>query len=414
MDLRWNRRALLLAGAGGLPFWAGDPQPVEAAARAGGRSVIVVFLRGGPTQLETFDPKPDAPSDIRGSFGTVATPIAGVRFCEHLPRLAAGLRHIAVIRSMTHALTDHEAGQRYVLTGDRLAAPRSPALGASFVAAVGWRVPPSYVAIPELRGYAGCLGPRYDPFTPLGDSGHLTLGTAVPTGPTAPQGFARRSRLLETLNQRFRTATDGDATVEEHGALVRRTSDLLHSEATRRAMNLEWEPARTRDRYGRTLWGDYLLLARRMVEAGRTFVTVVLDGWDTHAYSVPALERLLPDLDRALAALLEDLAQRGRLEQTIVLVLGEFGRTPRLNPQGGRGHWARAMSVLWAGGGARGGQVVGATDRTASEPTESPYSPTDLAYTLFQQLGVPPDEIRVSPERRRLFAGGKRIRELFG
>lgn len=406
-----TRRAVLVAGA--VPFCGVPAARVEAAAHQTGRSVILVFLKGGPTQLETFDPKPDAPADYRGAFGTVATSAPGTRFCEHVPRLAAAFRRFSVIRSVTHNLSEHDRGQRYVLTGDRTATQASPGLGSSFAARVGWRVPPPYVAIPELRGYAGILGPRCDPFVPLGDSGKLVLGAGAPGAPTAAQSFSRRSRLLGDLNERFRVRLPDDPGMVGHRQLYAQASDLLQSEATRRAIDLRGEPSRLREQYGTHPWGEYLLLARRLVEAGRTFVTVVLDGWDTHYHAFSDLKQLLPPLDQALAALIEDLAQRGMLERTVVLAFGEFGRTPLVNPQGGRDHWARAMSVLWAGGGARGGQTVGATDSKAAEPTESPYSPTDLAYTLFQQLGIPPDELRYTPEGRRLFSGGKRIGELF-
>ncbi len=439
-----TRRDLLQAG-GLAALGLSLPQVLGHASAAPGRdgfgrarACIVAFLFGGPSQLDTFDLKPDAPDHFRGEFRPIATSVPGVRICEHLPRLARVADTYCLIRSMTHPHPRHGWGLYYMLTGRRhnrpdLDAPPTPddfpGLGA-LVTRLG-RHPsgvPAAVTLPRWNRFldlpndyagekAGCIGSAHDPWLvragPDGQS-FAPEGLTLPLD-VAPGRLAERRQLLAAVDRAV--ARWGDAG-RQYDAVHARAHDLLTSRAVRAAFDLAREPARLRDRYGRHPFGQGLLLARRLVEAGTTLVQVNWhnDGsdvkspfWDTHRDNFNTLkQRLLPPADEGLSALLEDLRERGLLESTLVLVMGEFGRTPRIGQvvmnaatdRAGRDHWPHAYTVLAAGGGVRGGRVHGASDDRAAYVVDRPVTPPDLQATVLHALGIRPDSPLVDRQGR--------------
>jgi hypothetical protein len=421
-----NRREFLRVG-GGLAVAAGLA-PRLALADSGGRarSCIFIYLLGGPPHLDMFDLKPNAPAEVRGPFRPIATTLPGVQICEHLPRLAQLARRYALVRSVSHNNHNHTPMIYYTLTGREVERPNEdndvrppqrhdfPHLGAimaRFKAAP--RGLPGYVAIPELAvrssskgefkrsrtllrgGGGGFLGPLVDP---LGVNGEPGTAEAIPDLKPAAEVNAerleRRAALLSLLDRR-------DANTS-HAAIHRelRNQAVVLTGASGgavRAFSLDSEPAALRERYGRHRFGQSLLLARRLTEAGVPMAAIhfnemtVCDGWDTHSKNFPALkDELLPMVDQSVSALLEDLQARGLFDQTLVVMMGEFGRTPKINAAAGRDHWGSCQSVLLAGGGIRGGQVIGASDRIGAFPSTDPIDPVDLHATMFHCLGLDP------------------------
>jgi hypothetical protein len=396
--------------------------------RTGAQSCILVYLLGGPPHLDMWDLKPTAPVEIRGPFRPIATCVPSVQICEHLPRLARLAHRYALVRSVSHNNHNHTPMIYYTLTGRQVDQPNvdndvRPPQRTDFphVGAVLARFKqsppglPGYIAIPELAtrssirgefrrtrqllrgGGGGFLGTLTDPLAVNGEPG---TADAIPALSTAPDVSAarleRRAALLSVLEHRGPALPGARA----HGELRRQAVVLTGAASGRRqAFTLEAEPPRLRDRYGLHRFGRALLLARRLTEAGVPMVAIhynemtVCDGWDTHSQNFPALQsELLPMLDQSLSALLEDLEQRGLLEQTLIVVMGEFGRTPRINNQAGRDHWGSCQSVLLAGGGIRGGQVYGSSDRIGAYPASDPVDPVDLHATLYHCLGLDPEQ----------------------
>jgi uncharacterized protein (DUF1501 family) len=407
------------------------------------RSCILLFYYGGPSHLDTWDPKPSAPREVRGEFATIATRTAGLRLGEHLPRTARITDHLAVVRSMHHPMRNHNSAAAAALCG------RSPLKGDlellandgnSFPCygavvsrlAPGPRPTPTHVALPhvmynvvELPGQtAGFLGAAHnpvqvtrDPNTPDFRVGELEL----PADLSLARLEDRRS-LLSLLAPQFRLSDEragpGTMSVYQERAL-----ELLRSEAVRRAFDLAREADAVRERYGRTRLGQSLLLARRLVEAGVRFVNVndkvangQLENWDSHENNFGRLKNdLLPPADQAFAALIEDLHARGLLESTLVVALAEFGRTPQINKSAGRDHWPDCYSMVLAGGGVHGGQIYGASDRIGAYPALDPVTPGDLAATLFWRFGMGPRaEIRDLTGRPYSLAEGEPLHKLFG
>ena len=340
------------------------------------KGCILIWLDGGPTHYETFDPKPDAPKEIRGEFKAIVTKAPGVRFSEHLPRLAGIADKLAVIRSIRHDQGNHGAGNHYMMTG---APTRIPVFCGAFVSfhpslgsvtAKERGAPaglPAYFALPAMTRSGGpnFLGAKYAPFVVPDDpnsAGFRVRDVNLPAG-LAGDRFAGRSELRHELDrmQRINDPAAGDpaAALDEHYV---QAFDLMSSRAAQAAFDLNREPDRVRAAYGRTPFGQRALLARRLIEAGVPFITLQEGGWDHHSGLFAALKTRLPSFDQVVATLIQDLDQRGLLGSTIVTVLGEFGRTPQINAQAGRDHWSNAMSVLFAGGGSPGGQAIGATD----------------------------------------------------
>jgi hypothetical protein len=438
-----SRRDFLRVGSLGL---AGLTLPTLLQARSAAasstrraRSVIQLFMWGGPSQQETFDLKPNAPDGVRGEFKPIATKIPGIRICEHLPRLAQMIDRYTILRSVTHTGVNHGTSAYHMLTGRIHASPGTlrhpaptdhPSVGSA--AARFGRQPrdlPPCVSLPsvlhdgdggEVPGQGpGLLGQRYGPF----------LVNADPTRPdfsidalTLPADVDDR-RLRGRIGLRAALDRAGDQAARDMDDHYARAFTLLQSPAARRAFHLGAEPDRMRERYGDHTFGQSCLLARRLVEAGVPLVTVFwnaphiddLQHWDTHKDSFNRLKtQLLPPFDRGLSALLEDLHDRGLLDETLVLWNGEFGRTPKLNRNAGRDHWGFCQSVIAAGGGVRGGRVYGSSDASAAYAAELPVSPDDLAATVFQHLGVRLDEELIDAQGRPLpLCLGKPVRGLF-
>jgi hypothetical protein len=357
------------------------------------RSLILLLLVGGPSQLETFDPKPDAPSEIRGPFRAIHSRVSGVRVSEHLPRLASRLDKVAIVRSLHHAAAPiHETGLQLVQTGCVCELGASaPHIGAvaAYYRADRSDVPPFVV----LPGPIQNTGVRISHGQSAGSFGDRCGAFFLDADPNAvdfsPQAAAQGARVLS------RVASDSGNGQGDPRASRRRTGAGV-------GFDLRAEPGAIRDEYGRTTFGQSCLLARRLVEAGTRVVTVNMfdtvfqrPTWDCHGTAPFSTlsdyaDHLLLEFDRAFCALVDDLERRGRLDTTMVVATGEFGRTPRLNAAGGRDHWPGAWSAVVAGGGTRGGQVIGATDRHGGEPAEQPVTPADLLATMYRGLGIDP------------------------
>lgn len=407
------------------------------------RSCIILFLNGGPSHLDTWDMKPDAPAEVRGEFRPIPTTADGIQICEHLPRLARHGREFALLRSVHHRVSNAHAMAVYLaLTGDdRGDATVAVGAGPSDFPAIGSvasRVYPPrrsmvpYVCLPyrtrEGAGgppqpgfYGGWLGRQFDPLFIEKDPNAPDFAIPELTlSEDAARRIELRRRLLRTVNARL------DALLRDGGfaaldAFQQRALDLLVSPETRRAFDLEREPPAVRARYGRNIYGQSTLLARRLIEAGCRVVTLswapdANATWDTHGANFARLkDPLLPQLDAALSSLLADLADRGLLQETLIVCMGEFGRTPRINASAGRDHWPACYSVLMAGGGVVGGRVVGQSDTLGAEPVENPITPQDIVATIYTLLGISPEtEFRDPMDRplRILNGPGRFLQEL--
>jgi hypothetical protein len=440
-----SRREFLRVG--GLAF-AGLSLPtllagkVAAAPKTGvkAKACIQLFMWGGPSQLETFDLKPHAPEGIRSLFRPIATNVTGIRICEHLPRMARMADRYAILRSVMHTGVNHGTSAYHMLTGHIHATPGTlrhptpsdhPSVGCA-VARFG-RQPrnlPPYVALPsvlhdgdggEVPGQGpGFLGQAFAPFLVDGDPTRPDFSIKALSLPADVDSrrVQRRMGLLAALdhaNERLGQAPSTRDAAEHYERAFR----LLRSPATQRAFHLATEPNRVRDRYGWHHFGQSCLLARRLVEAGVPLITVYwnaphiddLQHWDTHKDSVNRLKNhLLPPFDQAMTALLEDLHERRLLDSTLVVWMGEFGRTPKINKAVGRDHWGFCQSVLMAGAGVRGGQVYGSSDASAAYAAEYPVSPDDLAATVFDSLGIPlAQEMRDAQGRPQPLCTGKPV-----
>jgi hypothetical protein len=377
------------------------------------KSCILLWLDGGPSHLDTFDPKPDAPAEVRSPFADIATSVPGIRICEHLPLTAKVMRDVALVRSLTHELGNHDTGTRYLLTGHRpTPAMEFPSLGSLVAHETGFGADiPPYVAIPGdgVGGNSNAARSGYLPGAFSAFSVGPDPARVRDLNPPESVSFARseqRREMLARLDGFSRDIEEGTAT-RNRDAFYEQAYRLLASADAKAAFDLGREKPATRQRYGNGKLGTGCLLARRLVEAGSRFVTVVDKGWDTHqqiARELPdsrfAGSGKLPSLDRAYSALLTDLRERGLLDSTLVVMMGEFGRTPKLNAAAGRDHWPRAGFVCLAGGGVRGGQLIGATDAHGEVPSERPVSPPDLAFTLLTLLGVDPARDLKTPSGR--------------
>jgi hypothetical protein len=396
-----------------------------AAARA--KSCILLWLDGGPSHLETFDVKPDAPLEVRGPFQSIATSAPGLRISEMLPETAKIADKLTIIRSMTSPLGEHGLANQYLLTGYQPSAALSyPSYGA--VVAHARDAPhdlPAYIAIPEAREPmgAGFLSAEHRPFATGGDPAKPDFHVRdLDFFPGVDVGRMDRRRAFVAQLDRFQARVDeqGRGSDPEFEQAYR----LVTSTAARLAFDLNRESNDTRARYGPRTFGQSCLLARRLVESGVPFVTVFNPGWDTHDNLTLRLKEgysgakigvgLAPTFDQAFASLVSDLNERGLLDETLVIAMGEFGRTPKLNTNGGRDHWPRVFSVVVAGAGIPGGQVVGASDRSGECPADRPVTPADFARTIYQLLGIDPDQELQTPDGRpvRVNQGGTALQEL--
>ena len=441
-----SRRDVLrigLAGAGlmaAAPLgWAQPTAPATAPAAAGARpgkakSVIQIWLWGGPCHLDTFDPKPEAGYDYCGPFKTpIATNVPGIVICELLPLLAKQADKYSLIRSMTHGNNGHETAAYLVQTGrqpgDGIVYPSAGAVVSLFKGhAAGYKglIPP-YVVLTELQGRfseAGFLGSACKPFATGGDPAAVKFNVegVVAQGITEQRQKDRRE-LLRRLNM-LDQALPGDPQLAASSAAEKEAYDLILGDAGK-VFDLSQEKDEVRDRYGRNTFGQSCLMARRLVEKGVPYITINFKGWDTHKQHFQAMRRMLPELDKGLSSLLDELAQSGLLDSTIVWCCGEFGRTPKIQWEppwdGGRGHFGAVFSALIAGGGFKGGRVVGSSDATGEKVKERPVYPCDLIASMYQQLGIDPNaklphpqgkDIRATPSLTDGAKSGGMLKEL--
>ena len=463
-----SRRAMLQYGVLGLAgltlphLLADEAVAASPSRRRRAKSCILFFLEGGPSHIDLWDMKPDAAAEYRGDFRPIATTVPGIQVCEHLPLLARQMDHVSLVRSVHHTVVDHNAGAYYALTG------RSPIKSGGLIvrpepdnfppygAVLSKLRPadtllPSFVHLPDIMSNnsydlpgqtAGFLGGAYDPLV-AGDPSvpdYQVPGMKL-RAETSPDRLRRRFELLDRINEQDRKA---GSELQLLRGFQQQAYDMLCSDKARSAFNLNQEPARVRERYGlrdRTdhvetrkfgglpHLGQCMLLARRLIEAGTRLVTVgtgrrLCQAWDTHRDHFPLLKQsLLPYTDRALSALLEDLAERGMLEETLVVVMGEFGRTPKLGQitsgagadKAGRDHWPHCYTVLLAGGGIRGGTVYGESDAIGAFPASNPVTPEDIAATIYEALGLDPEQLIADRfGRPQALAVGRPISALFG
>jgi hypothetical protein len=409
-------------------------------ASATDRSVILIWLDGGPPQHETYDPKPDAPSEFRGPLKAISTALPGVQVSELLPNHARLLDKMSIIRSLHHDNGDHFAAAHWMLTGYLGSnalnlAPQYPSVGSIVARIQGAKKPgmPAYVGLPHTHsvgiapGYHGAayLGASYNPFNADGDPSHERYrvpNLSLPAGVNAQRMEGRRS-LLGAFDG-ARRASDASGMMESFDRFEQEAFSLVLGREARRAFDLTKEDPRLRDRYSRHQWGQSALLARRLVEAGVRFVTLTFGGWDMHSSLDSSVHRVLPILDATVGSLVEDLESRGLLDSTMVIVMGEFGRTPRMNKKGvpgsdpvpGRDHWGNVMSVLLAGGGFARGRVIGASNARGERPTKRPLRPQDLMATLYHQLGIDPETTFTNRGGQpiKIVSNGQVVPELIG
>ena len=400
-DGRTRRDALKLGvlGATGLTM-GGFLQMAEAgqlSAKARSQSAIFIELPGGPSHLDTFDLKPDAPDEIRGQFKPIKTNVPGVEISEHLPKLAKCADKFAILRGVSHTLGAHPLGQRFVFTGNR---PTPSIEYPCFGSVVARELPaasdlPSFVAVPNANQGPGHLGVKYAPLvtnsTPRPGRPFNVRGITLGGGVTLNE-IERRQSLLRDLDTKFSAIQKNDDLLSGLDKFSQKAFDMITSRRTRQAFDISREPDSFSSLYGQDSFSQSCLLATRLVESGIRFVTVTLSGWDTHQDNFTRLkENLLPQLDAGLAGLFNGLAQKGLLESTTVYVTGEFGRTPKINSrsaEGGRDHYPRCMFMLMGGGPVVGGQVIGESDKTASGPKNDAIAPEDVAASFYNTLGI--------------------------
>ena len=434
-----SRRNCLKLGLGGL-LAGGLVGALRAQAKASessgvarnrqAKACILIWMDGGPSHYETFDPKPEAPVEIRGSFDAIPTKVSGVHFSQHMQRLADVADKFAVVRSIRHDQGNHGAGNHYMMTG---APPRIPVGCGAFVSfhpSMGSAVArecgappglPAYFSMPSVSRSGGpnFLGAQYGPFEVSDDPNNPNFqirDVAIPRGLTGDR-FLGRKDLRQLVDRLPRIADEAAADpVPSVDKFYEQGYQLVTSQDAQQAFNIHAEPDSVRDRYGRNSFGQRALLARRLVEAGVPFITLYDGGWDHHTGLFDAYNKRMPNWDSTVAALISDLNERGMLDTTMVIALGEFGRTPQINKDGGRDHWSNAMSVLFAGGGTPGGQVVGATDKKGYAAVERVLSPENFVSTVYTKLGMDPNKMYYTHEGRPVHLVSDRtpIQELMG
>jgi hypothetical protein len=432
LDFTTDRRTFLRVGAlalGGLALpgllklrAAGAQSPAGAK-----KSVILIWQAGGPSHLDTYDLKPGAPAEVRGEFRPIDTSVPGIRVGEHLPLQAKVFDKLAVVRSAYHTNAGHGMGSQWMLTGYQPTIEVNdniyPSCGSVVARMRGSSEPglPAYVNLPRVLslGKAAYLGASYNPFAPdssPNDPNFQVRNLKLP-GRVGGDRLENRKLLLRDLDT-IRRDIDTKGDLEGLDTFYRDALGMVTDTKAQRAFDVNQEPVRLRDRYGRNDLGQCCLLARRLVESGVTFVTVQAGGgWDTHGDNFKQLKtRLLPQFDRAVAALVADLHDRGLQDDVLVMAFGEFGRTPKINPQAGRDHWPGAMSILYAGGGLKMGQAIGTTDSTAAYPTSKPYTPGCVLSTMYHVLGIDHKHAFYDQAQRPLpiLSEGEPITELVG
>jgi uncharacterized protein (DUF1501 family) len=442
-----DRRSLLRAGMlGALGLSLPDLLRMESRAHAQGKptrkqsSVVILWMRGGPSQHETWDPKPNAPAEYRGPLGSIATKVPGIRICELLPKSAAIMNRWSIVRSLHHTDAGHSGGDQLCFTGYPAGTnPEvnvAPSCGSVVSRQLQHRNPklPAYVMVPRMvpGTDASYLGPAYRPFETQADP--AAGGPFNVPNLQAPQGLsvdrlAGRQELLQSLDG-VRRSVDDSGTMEAMDKFHRDAWQIVTGPEARKAFDLDAEPMKVRERYGFMpefkaptpdrcgvpAWSQRILLARRLVEAGVRLVTVDLRWWDTHVEGIETMRHgFLPRWDQAYSALIEDLHERGLLESTMVIAWGEFGRTPKLNDKNGRDHWPGVFSAALAGGGIQGGRVVGESDDKGAYPKDNAKDPQDVLATMYRHLGVDihTEYLDHTGRPRPVLPFGKPIDELF-
>ncbi len=429
----FSRRSFLRVGSLGL---GGLTLPtllrMQAAAAAQGeqvkkKSVILVWLAGGPSHLDMYDLKPQAPAEFRGEFRPMATNVSGIEICEHLPLQAKIMDKLAIVRSAFHTNAGHGMGSQWMLTGYQPTIEVNdniyPSVGSVVARLQGANQPglPAYVNLPRALGLgkAAYLGASYNPFSPESDpnsDGFQVRNLKLP-GRVDGSRLDRRGRLLGQLDQ-IRRDIDLNGDIEGLDTFYRDALQMVTNDKAIQAFDIKQENDKLRDEYGRNDLGQSCLLARRLVEAGVSFVAIQAGGgWDTHGDNFKQLkDNLLPKYDRAIATLVQDLYNRGRQDDVLVMSFGEFGRTPRINAGAGRDHWPGAMSILFAGGGLKMGQVVGSTNDKAEYPTSKAASVGCVLSTMYHALGIDYKHVFYDHAHRPLpvLNEGKPIEELVG
>ncbi len=384
------------------------------------KSVIFIYLPGGMAHQESFDPKPYAPIEYRGPMNSIQTNVGGTFINETWKNTAQVADKIAICRSMTHGEAAHERGTHNMFTGYRPSPALSyPSMGSVITHEFGPRNNiPQYVCIPnqpnEFAG-TGYLSSSFAPFSLGSDpaSKGFTVRDLKLPGGVDDKRFTRRRSVLEAVNEHFVSKEKADS-LDAVDTFYQRAYGMVGSPEARDAFDLNKEPDKLRDEYGRNTAGARMLMARRLIESGARFVTLTYGGWDMHDNIDAGIKRQVPELDQAFARLIRDLDERGRLQDTMVCIASEFGRTPKINGTAGRDHWPKVFSVVLAGGGIKGGQVYGKSDSTASEPEEKPLTVQDWATTIYHCLGVTADKELMAPGDRpiEIVDGGKVRREL--
>jgi Protein of unknown function (DUF1501) len=407
-------RGISLAGmAAGALSWTDLMTAQAAELRKKGKACILLWMSGGPSQFETFSPKPDHPNG--GSTKAIPTAVSGIQISENFPMLAKSMKDIAVIRSMTSKEGSHPRATFFMHTGYiPSASVKYPSIGAVVAHEIGDPKSdlPSFVRVggrAQTGSNGGFLGVGYDPFD-------IQNPAAMPTNtipPTSVDRFRRRLDLLGQLEQDF--AVTAPQEVIDHSQQYERTAKMILSPSMQ-AFDLSKEPDKIRDAYGKTQFGNGCLLARRLIESGVTFIEIDLGGWDTHADNFAKTKELAGQVDQPFAQLIADLKQRGMLDSTVIMWMGEFGRTPIINPRGGRDHYPRAFNAVVAGGGLRGGQVIGETDKAGTEVTANPVTVQDLFQSVCKSLKIDATKENMSPIGRpiKVVDGGKPVKELIG
>lgn len=440
-----QRRSFLKIGVAGMASMGLGPilKAKSQATYSRETSVILVWLDGGPGHMDTYDMKPDAPEEYRGIWKPIPTTVPGMQVTELFPKQARLAHHFSVVRSLYHNTGDHFAGGHRMLTSKDLGvsgantAGKFPSIGSIVSRQLGPRKPglPGYIGLPHAAsiglspGYFGghFLGKQFDPFQPGGDPNapqfkvqNLDLAAGL-----SMERLEDRTSLVSTFD-RMNRAFDRSGTIEAMDKFDQRALDFVRSNQSRIAFDISREDPRLRDRYGRDTWGQSFLLARRLVEAGSTFVTVHLGGWDHHWDLKSGMENYLPKVDAGVSTLIEDLVDRGMLETTLIVLCGEFSRTPKMNDGGnggppgskgtpGRDHWGDSMFCFLAGGGVQGGRLIGSTDKLGQRPKTQPVTPSNIHASIYRVLGIDPTISLLEPNGRPspVLEDPRAIEELF-
>ena len=431
----WSRRDFIRVGAlsplglslGGLfslqKLASAAPSGTALPRGARAKSVLLVFLGGGISHHDSFDMKPDAVEEIRGRYKSIPSDVTGLHVCELLPNMAKTMKKVALVRSQQHGNDHHETATNWVLSG-KFGTPFGdhPAMGAVVAHETGFagKVPP-YVAVPrnpsftwEL-GKSAWLGGRYESFK-AGDPNakDFKVRDLACSTPMKPEQMERRQTLLKAVDSLSRQI-EGNDQIATYDEFQKKAAEMVLAPDAQAAFDIGRESEKTRDQYGRNEFGQSCLLARRLVESGVRFVTVNSGGWDHHAKIFESLDKKLPMFDQGFAAMINDMDERGLLKDTLVVCMGEFGRTPKVNKDVGRDHWGHAGVMMFAGAGVQPGRIIGATDKTGSFVTDRPVKPADVCCTVYEALGIDPRKMLTTPEGRptHILDDGEMIKELY-